>query len=156
MSEVLDDVLRNLDRTARAPLQQTERQRALQHALGWGLAAALQHWKPQAPEAPEMDRLRDWMRERIVSKELLHLVHPRADSQLDVRRLQEEMEASGLGAKHLGQPDTESLLRELTVGFYRGIEEQPALHEVVPLAPLRHVAERLGAQLTAPSKSLFR
>jgi hypothetical protein len=145
-------VLLNVERAARAPFKQPERRRALIHALGRGLGLALQRWRPESTEPEELEQLRQWLRERIVSEHLLHLLQPREDSRWDVARLCEELEESGLGAEPFGQSNGEAWLRLFVTGYYHGVAAAPGLRELVALPLLRELAGRMGAQLVSPGE----
>jgi len=152
VAEVLEDVLRNVGREARAPFKQPERWKALLRALARALGLALQRWQPGEDEPVELERLRSWVQERSVSQQLLLLLSPREDSRWDVARLREEMEASELDAERLGQADAEAWLRLFVAGFYHGVAAEPSLHELIALPLLRQLAERIGVQLVPPGE----
>ncbi|MFE8598888.1 NACHT domain-containing protein [Archangium violaceum] len=152
MAEVLDDVLRNVGREARAPFKQPERWKALLRALARALGLALQRWQPEEAEPVELEQLRTWVRERSVSQQLLLLLTPREDGRWDVAHLREEMVASGLDAERLGQADAKAWLRLLVAGFYHGVAAEPALRELISLPLLRQLAEHMGAQLVPPGE----
>ena len=140
------EVLRTAGKQIRGRFSTPEQKRALQSAVTKALRVALDAWVLSEEEVDHYRELfRKWLMNSAVLGEFRTLLSPSEDSELDLDLLQEEFEATGLSAEHLGTVSFERLIQDMVGTFYLAAAEEKELQEPLKIGLLRQVVERMGA-----------
>ena len=140
------EVLRTAGKQIRGRFSTPEQKQALQNAVTKALRVALDAW---VLSEEEVDHYRglfgQWLKNPAVLGEFRTLLSPSEDSELDLALLQEEFEATGLSAEHLGKVSFKPLIQDLVGTFYYAAAEENELQELLKIRLLRQMVERMGA-----------